>query len=40
MEPVRYSLNAVGSEVERAIIIGSKALDAKIAEQEHVYERN
>ena len=29
-----------GSEIERAITIGSKALDAEIAEQEHVYERN
>ena len=29
-----------GSEIERAITIGSSALDAKIAEMEHVYERN
>jgi hypothetical protein len=29
-----------GSEAERAITIGSKALDAEIAEQEHPYERN
>jgi hypothetical protein len=30
-----------GSEVERSITIGSRALDAEIAEQEeHVYERN
>jgi hypothetical protein len=29
-----------GSEIERAITIGSRALDAKIAEKEHVYERN
>ena len=29
-----------GSEIERAITIGSKALDAEIAEQEHLYERN
>jgi hypothetical protein len=29
-----------GSEIERAITIGSRALDAKIAEMEHVYERN
>jgi hypothetical protein len=29
-----------GSEIERAITIGSKALDAEIAEQEHVYGRN
>src|ERR1700720_1188034 len=29
-----------GSEIERAITIGSKALDSEIAEQEHVYERN
>jgi hypothetical protein len=29
-----------GSETERAITIGSKALDAKIAEKEHAYERN
>jgi hypothetical protein len=29
-----------GSEIERAITIGSKALDAEIAEQEHVHERN
>lgn len=28
------------SESERTIIIGSKVLDAEIAEQEHVYERN
>ena len=29
-----------GSEIERTITIGSRALDAEIAEQEHVYERN
>ncbi len=29
-----------GSEAERAITIGSKALDAEIAGQEHPYERN
>ena len=29
-----------GSEAERAITIGSKALDTKIAEQEHAYERH
>jgi len=29
-----------GSEIERAITIGSKALDAEIAEQEHLHERN
>jgi hypothetical protein len=29
-----------GSESERAITIGSRALDAKIAEREHVHERN
>ena len=29
-----------GSETERAITIGNKALDAKIAEQEHAHERN
>jgi hypothetical protein len=29
-----------GSEIERAITIGSRAVDAKIAEKEHVYERN
>jgi hypothetical protein len=29
-----------GSETERAITIGSRAFDAKIAEKEHVYERN
>ena len=29
-----------GSEIERAITIGSRALDAKIAEMEQVYERN
>jgi hypothetical protein len=41
MEHVLYSLHAVGSEIECAITIGSKALDAEIAEQqEHVYERN
>ena len=28
------------SEIERALTIGSKALDAEIAEQEHIYERN
>ena len=29
-----------GSEIERAITIGSRALDAKIAEKERFYERN
>jgi hypothetical protein len=29
-----------GRESERAITIGSRALDAKIAEQKHIYERN
>jgi hypothetical protein len=29
-----------GSEIDRAITIGSKALDAEITEKEHVYERN
>ena len=29
-----------GSEIEHAITIGSKALDAEIAEQEHLHERN
>jgi hypothetical protein len=29
-----------GSEIERAITIGSRAIDAKIAKQKHVYERN
>jgi hypothetical protein len=29
-----------GSEIERAVTIGSRAIDAKIAKQEHVYERN
>jgi len=29
-----------GSERERAITIGSKALDAKLAERKHIYERN
>jgi hypothetical protein len=29
-----------GSEIERAITIGSRALDAKIAERKHIYERN
>ncbi|HMJ21605.1 MAG TPA: hypothetical protein VK513_06835 [Terriglobales bacterium] len=29
-----------GSEIDRAITIGSKALDAEIAEQEHIYEPN
>ena len=29
-----------GSESERAFTIGSRALDAEIAEQEHIYERN
>lgn len=29
-----------GSQIERSITIGSKALDAEIAEQESVYERN
>jgi hypothetical protein len=29
-----------GSEIEHAITIGSRALDAKIAEKEHVYEHN
>jgi hypothetical protein len=43
MEPVLYSftpLQPVGREIERAITIGSKALDAQIAEQEQVCERN
>jgi len=38
MEPVLCSQQPVGSEIERAITIGSKALDAEIAEQELVYE--
>jgi len=29
-----------GNEIERSITIGSRALDAEIAEQEHAYERN
>src|SRR6266436_6166644 len=29
-----------GSEIERAITIGSKALDVQIAEEERLYERN
>ncbi len=29
-----------GSEIDRAITIGSRALDAEIAEQEHAYERD
>jgi hypothetical protein len=29
-----------GSEIERSITIGSKTLDVKIAEQEHIYGRN
>jgi hypothetical protein len=29
-----------GNESERAITIGSKSLDAKIAERKHIYERN
>jgi hypothetical protein len=29
-----------GSEIERSITIGSRTLDAEIAGQEHVYERN
>ena len=29
-----------GSERERAITIGSKALDAKLSERKHIYERN
>ena len=29
-----------GSESDRSITIGSKALDAEMAEQEHAYERN
>ncbi|HMJ20474.1 MAG TPA: hypothetical protein VK513_01155, partial [Terriglobales bacterium] len=29
-----------GSEIERAITIGSKALDVEIAEEERLYERN
>jgi hypothetical protein len=33
-------LQPVGCEIERAITIGSKALAAQIAEQEHVCERN
>jgi hypothetical protein len=33
-------LQPVGCEIKRAITIGSKALAAQIAEQEHVCERN
>jgi hypothetical protein len=40
MEPVPYSLRAVGSEIERAFTIGSSALDADIAEKERLNERN
>ena len=40
MEPVLCSQQPVGSEIERGITIRSKALDAQIAVQEHVYERN
>jgi hypothetical protein len=29
-----------GSKIERAITIGSRALDAEIAEKERLYERN
>ena len=29
-----------GSEIERAITIGSRAVDAKLAERKHIYERN
>jgi len=29
-----------GNEIERSITIGSRALDAEIAEQEHADERN
>ncbi len=40
MEPVLYSFTASCCEIERAITIGSKALAAQIAEQEHGCERN
>jgi hypothetical protein len=40
MEPVLCSLQPVGSEIQRTITIGSRALDAEIAEQEPVCERN
>ena len=40
MEPVLCSQQPVGSEIERAITIGSKALDVEIAEEERLYERN
>jgi len=29
-----------GSEIEHSITIGSRALDTKIAEREHVHERD
>jgi hypothetical protein len=34
MEPVLYSLQAVGSEIDRAVTIGSRALNTEIAQQE------
>jgi hypothetical protein len=40
MEPVLCSLRPVGCEIEHPITIGSKALDAKIAEPMHTDERN
>jgi len=40
MERFLCSQQPVGSEIERGITIGSKALDAQIAVQEHIYERN
>jgi len=39
MEPVSF-FGAGRDEIERAIAIGSKALDVEIAPEERVHERN
>jgi hypothetical protein len=36
MEPALYSLQPVGNEIERAITIGTRTLDAEIAQQERL----
>ena len=36
IEPVPYSLHAIGSEIERAIVIRSRGLDANMAGRKHI----
>jgi len=40
MEPVSFFGAGSRGEIERAIAIGSKALDVEIAPEERVHERN